>query len=158
MSTSFPPGTPEARPGTATAYAVQAGPMPSIMVIDDSPAIRRIIVASFERIGIPVTAFADGPAALRALGRNEVEVPALVLLDLGLPRMTGYEVASLMRSHEAFRHTVILMLTARDGVFDRVRAKMIGAHGFITKPFRVQDVVNTVCSHLCIPVGGVAQM
>lgn len=158
MSTPFPPG----EPGEASAASLEArdglaGPMPSIMVIDDSPAIRKIIEVSFTRVGIPVTAFGDGIAAIRALASNEVEVPALLLLDLRMPRMDGYEVASLLRGHEAFANTVIIMMTAHDGVFDRMRAKMIGARGFITKPFRIQDVVNTVCSHLRIPVpAGVA--
>lgn len=153
MSTPFSPGqSGEAPAATFAAREGLEGSMPSVMVIDDSPAIRKIIEVSFARVGIPVTAFGDGISAIRALANNEVAVPALLLLDLRMPRMDGYEVASVLRGHEAFANTVIIMLTAHDGVIDRMRAKMIGARGFITKPFRVQDVVNTVCSHLRIPV------
>src|SRR5262245_45975958 len=65
----------------------------SIMVIDDSPSVRKIIEATFSRRGFHVSSFPDGISALKALRRNEVLVPSLVLLDLGLPRMGGYEVA-----------------------------------------------------------------
>jgi DNA-binding response OmpR family regulator len=154
MSTSYPPGAPADGPFTTPGAEPSVGTGPSVMVIDDSPAVRTIIAVSFARMGTPVSSFGDGISAFRALARHEVVVPSVLLLDLGLPRMNGYEVAALLRNHDAFANTVVLMLTARDGMIDRLRAKMLGARGYITKPFRVQEVVNTVCAHLNLPALG----
>lgn len=126
----------------------------SIMLIDDSMAVRRVIQASFSRVGIPVAAYPDGIAAITALTKGEAIVPDVLLLDIGLPRMDGYEVARILRANADCQRTVIVMLTGRDGMLDRVRSKMVGARGFISKPFRVSEVVRTVCGHLGVEVPG----
>ena len=120
----------------------------SVMLIDDSMAVRKVIEASFQRAHLPTTTFADGLAAIHALAKGEVGVPDVLLLDIGLPRMTGYEVARILRSNSDFHNTKIVMLTAKDGVVDKVRAKMIGACEFIPKPFHVSHLVQVVLSLL----------
>lgn len=122
----------------------------SVMLIDDSPTVRQIIHASLGRVGIPVAAYPDGIAAITALTKGEAVVPDVLLLDIGLPRMDGYEVARILRGNPDCQQTVIVMLTGHDGMLDRMRSKMVGARGFITKPFRVSEVVQTVCGHLGI--------
>ena len=134
-------------------------PQRTVMLIDDSPTVRRIIELTFERIGITVTTFPDGFSAMQALTKGEAQVPALLLLDIGMPRMDGYEVARILRTKRAFSDTIIVMLTGRDGVMDRMRSKMIGARDYIHKPFRISHVVNVVCTQLRItppPMTGVA--
>lgn len=127
---------------------------PTLMVIDDSPSIRTIIHAAFARVGIPVLEYPNGIAALAALTRDEVPVPDLVLLDLRMPKMDGYEVASILRTTYGPDRMVIVMLTAHDGPVDRVRIMLIKAK-LISKPFRVSDVVRTVCEllHYPLPAG-----
>lgn len=120
------------------------------MVIDDSPAIRTILEHSFARVGLRVESFADGLAAIGALVARQVTVPDLVLLDIDLPRLDGYEVAAVLRTNAAFAQTPIVMLSGRDGLVDRVRSRMVGAAGFIAKPFRPGELVATVCEHLGI--------
>lgn len=137
-------------PGTPRANGQHGGPH-SIMVIDDSLAVRKVIEASFARIGLPVSAYPDGLAAIQALSRGEVEVPDLVLLDIELPKMDGYQVAGILRNNDAFRNTIVIMLTSHDGMVDRVRSRMVGARDFISKPFRVSHVVSTVRTHLRLP-------
>lgn len=124
-----------------------------IMLIDDSEIVRMIIEVSFQRIGIPISTFPDGISAIRALAQHQVTVPRLLLLDIGLPRMNGYEVGSILRSKAEFEQTIIVMLSGHNGVVDRLRSKLIGARDFIAKPFRVSQVVNTVCSYLDIDLG-----
>src|SRR5260370_8239619 len=87
---------------------------PTIMVIDDSFAVRKVIELAFHRVGVTVAAFPDGISAIRALSHSEIAVPSVLLLDLELPRMGGYEVASLLRSHQAFYHTIFLVLPGHD--------------------------------------------
>lgn len=124
-----------------------ASSAPTLMVIDDSRSIRTIIQAAFARVGIPVHGYADGITAIAALTRDEVPVPNLVLLDIGMPKMNGYEVASILRTTYGPDTMQIVMLTAHDGPLDRVRSKLIGAK-FIAKPFRVSELVRTVCELL----------
>lgn len=129
-------------------YYAEALPQPSVMIIDDSPTVRAVIEASLRRHGFRITSFGDGLAAMGALARGEVEVPHLLLLDIGLPRMDGYEVARILRSKADFGQTTLVMLTAHDGMLDRLRGKLVGASEYITKPFNVRYVVDVVRSYL----------
>lgn len=130
---------------------------PTVMVIDDSMAVRTILEASFHRIGVHVDAYPDGIAAIQALTKGDVPVPTVLLLDIGLPRMDGYEVARILRGHEQFGDTTILMLTGRDGIVDRVKSRWVGAREYIKKPFRVSDVVRTVCNYLHVRLPGISE-
>jgi DNA-binding response OmpR family regulator len=120
----------------------------TVMLIDDSIAVRRVIEASFQRANLPTTTFPDGLAAIQALSKGEVGVPTVLLLDIGLPRMTGYEVARLLKSHAGFEQTKIVMLTGNDGVLNKVHSRWVGACDFIAKPFRVSDLINVVSALL----------
>jgi twitching motility two-component system response regulator PilG len=125
-----------------------------IMAIEDSPLIRGVLVSSFARIGIPIVCFEHGPAAIAALTNGDVPVPDLLLLDIGLPNMDGYEVARILRMHPDFSQVIIIMLSGHDGMWDRMRSKMIGAKDFIAKPFRPSEVIAVVCKHLHIDLPG----
>jgi DNA-binding response OmpR family regulator len=118
------------------------------MVIDDSMTVRAVIEAALKRRGYDVDAFMDGIAAMGALARQEVRVPDLLLLDIGLPKMDGYEVARILRGKPDFSQTVIVMLTGRDGFVDRVRSRLVGASAFIAKPFKVSYVVDVIRHYL----------
>jgi twitching motility two-component system response regulator PilG len=133
---------------TLVPQPMPAEPQGTIMVIDDSMTVRAVIEACLRRYGFQVTAFADGLAAMGALSRGEVAVPDLLLLDIGLPKMDGYEVARILRARPEFARTVIVMLTAHDGMFDRIHSRMVGASAYITKPFKVSYVVDVVRSYL----------
>jgi DNA-binding response OmpR family regulator len=98
-----------------------------------------------------VATFADGLSALRALMGGQVPVPDLVLLDISLPGFDGYQVAGILRTNDAFADTPIVMLSGRDGIVDRVRTKLIGARGFIRKPFRTGEFVATMREYLGLP-------
>ena len=125
---------------------------PLIMVIDDSKVVREVVEASFKRIGLEAISFRDGLSAITALAKGQVAVPDLVLLDIGMPKMDGYEVARILRSNPDFSQTKLIMLTGRSHVFDRMKAMMVGAQDFITKPFRSSELIEKVCAHLHMPV------
>jgi len=102
---------------------------------------------------MPVTTFPDGLSAITALTRGDVSVPDVLLLDIGLPKMDGYEIARILRTNADFKDTTIIMLSGRGGMIDRFRSKMVGARDFIEKPFRVSHVVNVVRGYLGLPGG-----
>jgi twitching motility two-component system response regulator PilG len=122
-----------------------------VMVIDDSLTVRKIIETSLKREGIASVSYPDGVEALRALKEKRCQIPDLVILDIGLPRMDGYEVARFFKTKEQFNNTVIVMLSKRDGVIDRLKGRLAGAKDYITKPFRTQDVMSVVHSYLGVP-------
>lgn len=119
-----------------------------IMVIDDSPTVRRIIEGTLMRDGYQVDSFGNGLEAMVSLTRGETVVPDLVLLDIELPQMDGYGVARLFRQKSEFRHTIIVMISARNGVVDKIRGHMVGAREYITKPFKPGYILAVVRQQL----------
>jgi twitching motility two-component system response regulator PilG len=124
---------------------------PLVIVIDDSPAVRRVVEICLGREGISTASFASGIEAVAALTRGDVAPPKVLLLDIGMPRMNGYDVARTLKSNPAFRDIKIFMLTGHDGMLDRALARLLGA-GFIPKPFKSHVLLTIVCEALGIPV------
>src|SRR5262249_40526194 len=122
-----------------------------VMVIDDSLTVRKIMESSLQREGFRSVSFPDGLQAMSALSKGEIPVPDLILLDVGLPKMDGYEIAKAFKQKNRLGNTVIIMLSGRDGVFDKLRGRMAGAKEYITKPFKPAEVIAVVRSHLGEP-------
>ncbi|GAC1390464.1 MAG: twitching motility response regulator PilG [Ktedonobacteraceae bacterium] len=123
-----------------------------IMVIDDSPTVRKIIETCLGREDFDVRGFTDGVEAMRWLTNDvEARIPDLILLDIGLPKLDGYEVARRFRTKPLFNNTIIVMLSRRDGVIDRLKGRLAGAKDYITKPFRTQEIVAIVQEQLGVP-------
>lgn len=125
---------------------------PLVMVIDDAMCVRKVVELSLLRVGISSVAFPDGPSALEALSSGRIAPPRVLLLDIGLPRMNGYDVARLLRSNRDFAHTHIIMISSHDGVIDRARTLLLGIVDFISKPFKATELVRRVCMALDAPV------
>jgi twitching motility two-component system response regulator PilG len=120
-----------------------------VMVIDDSPTVRKIIEVSLRREGLEVVSFPDGIEALRAVTNHQMErVPDLVVLDIDLPKMNGYEIARYLRSKPQWSRTVIVILSRHDGVIDRLKARLAGTQAYLTKPFTTQMIVDVVNNNL----------
>ena len=122
-----------------------------IVVIDDSTTVRKIIETCLGRQGFQVLGFADGIEAMRWLMGPTSCVPDLVLLDIGLPKMDGYEVARRLKIKPQFSNTIIVMLSRRDGMIDRLKGRLAGAKDYITKPFKTQDIISITESYLGMP-------
>lgn len=131
---------------------VEASGHTFVMVIDDSATIRKIVQTCLGRVGYEVKGFPDGVEAIRWLMTPEARVPRLVILDIGLPKMNGYEIARLLKSKPQFHHTAIVMLTGRDGIIDRLKGRWVGAHTYLTKPVTTQVLISTVEAHLGVPI------
>lgn len=122
------------------------------MAIDDSPIIRTIIEFTLARVGVRVITFADGMTAMRALQERRASAPDLLLLDVDLPRMNGYEVADLL--HSAYRDVPVIMLSGHNGLLDKVRSRLVGARDFISKPFKPSELAALVCRRLGMDAPG----
>jgi len=117
----------------------------TILVVDDSPTVRKLIAIKLEKEGHRVVPAVDGKDALAKL--NDV-MPDLIFTDITMPRMDGYQFCKLVRSDETTKHVPVIMLSGKDGFFDKVRGRMAGSTAYITKPFEPETllkVVNDYC-------------
>ena len=121
---------------------------PQILVIDDSLTVRKIMEATHRREGFSLRAFGDGVEALQWLHNHPTMVPLLVYLDICMPRMDGYAVAHYLHSQPHLSAIPIVMLTSRDGILDRVKGRLAGARGYITKPFRSEEILSATREYL----------
>ena len=103
-----------------------------ILVIDDSNVIRKTAELFLSEAGCHVVLAEDGFLGLARLAESE---PSLVLADIGMPRLDGFETCALIKRSGKYRNTPVVMLTARDGLFDRARARLCGCDGYLVKPF-----------------------
>lgn len=118
---------------------------PTVLVVDDSPTVRKIVQMTLQREHIRVITASDGLSALSAVAD---EMPALILLDIQLPRMNGYHICQTLRKHLQFRQIPIIMLSGKDGLFDKMRGRLAGSTEYLTKPFDSVELVQTVKKHL----------
>ncbi|MEP6690007.1 MAG: response regulator transcription factor [Gemmatimonadaceae bacterium] len=112
-----------------------------VLVVDDEPDIIALVAYHLAKAGYRVSTAATGADALRAV---RDERPALVVLDLMLPEMSGFEVLEQLRGDDATREVAVLMLTARKDEPDRVRGLSLGADDYLAKPFSPQELVLRV--------------
>jgi twitching motility two-component system response regulator PilG len=125
-----------ARPSLAPASRV-------VMVVDDSPTIRKILSLTLEDAGYSVIAEADGESALERLADV---LPDVILLDIAMPGIDGYETCKRIRVDSRTTHLPILMLSGKDALFDKVKGHMAGATEYLTKPFEAATVLAAVGS------------
>src|SRR2546425_7256184 len=124
-----------------------------VMVIDDSPTVSKIVEMTLQREGFEVATYPDGVAAFQALSSGAVRIPDLVILDLGLPQMDGFEVARLFKNRpRLFARTVIVILTRREGLLDQLKGRLAGAQAYLFKPCTQQELVSVVTSYLGVPL------
>lgn len=116
-----------------------AGPV--VLVVDDSPTIRKIVEITLKRQGVEVVTAPSGVIALAAIANTP---PQLILLDIMLPKVNGYQICQIIRRNPEYKHIPVVMLSGKDGVFDKVRGKLVGATEYITKPFEPRDLLRVV--------------
>lgn len=117
----------------------------TILVVDDSPTVRKLVAMTLEKRGYKVVSAFDGVAAIKEIATHS---PTLILMDVNMPRLDGYQLCKLVKKHESTRHIPVLMLSGKDGMFDRLRGRLVGCSGYITKPFVPEELVEVVEHHL----------
>lgn len=123
---------------------------PVVLVVDDSPTVRKIVQLTLQRERIRVVTAGDGLSALAAVADEQ---PDLILLDIMLPRMDGYNICQVIRKNMAYRDLPIIMLSGKDGLFDKMRGKLAGSTEYMTKPFDSGELAQTVKRYLDSPAG-----
>ena len=112
-----------------------------IMVIDDSSTIRRSAEIFLGQVGYEVILAEDGFDALAKI--NDYR-PSLIFCDILMPRLDGYQTCALIKKSAKFRLTPVIMLSSKDGLFDRARGSLVGSDEYLTKPFTKDSLLKTV--------------
>jgi twitching motility two-component system response regulator PilG len=116
-----------------------------IVTVDDSPTVLREISRFLEEENFSVVAINNPVKAVMSIIRNK---PDLILLDLNMEGIDGYELCKIVRNNSMFKNTPIIMVTGNKGLVDRVKARLVGASGYLTKPFTRADLLKIVFRHL----------
>ncbi|MCA1979598.1 MAG: response regulator [Thiobacillus sp.] len=114
------------------------------MVIDDSNTIRRSAEIFLNQAGCEVILAQDGFDALSKITDHE---PDVVFVDIMMPRLDGYQTCSLIKRNSKYRATPVIMLSSKDGLFDRARGRMVGSDEYLTKPFTKDTLLSAVREH-----------
>jgi twitching motility two-component system response regulator PilG len=120
---------------------VHPNKVPRIVCIDDGATIRKAVEYILSQHGYEVTAISN---PLKALSLVFQLKPDLILCDIAMPELNGYEICAMLRRSTAFRQTPIVMLTGKDGFIDRVKARMVGATDYLTKPFGESELLMLI--------------
>jgi twitching motility two-component system response regulator PilG len=115
-----------------------------VMVIDDSNTIRRSAEIFLTQAGCQVILAEDGFDALSKITDHQ---PDLIFCDIMMPRLDGYQTCALIKKNARFAGTPVIMLSSKDGLFDRARGRMVGSDEYLTKPFTKDSLLKTVGAH-----------
>ena len=115
-----------------------------VMVIDDSNTIRRSAEIFLLQAGCKVILAEDGFAALSKITDHQ---PDIIFCDIIMPRLDGYQTCALIKKNPHFSGTPVVMLSSKDGLFDRARGRMVGSDEYLTKPFTRDSLLRTVATH-----------
>ncbi|QLI81746.1 twitching motility response regulator PilG [Chitinibacter fontanus] len=115
-----------------------------VMVIDDSNTIRRSAEIFLGQAGCEVILAEDGFDALAKIADHH---PNVIFVDVMMPRLDGYQTCSLIKKNPRFKATPVVMLSSKDGLFDRARGRMVGSDEYLTKPFTKDSLLAAVRLH-----------
>jgi len=115
-----------------------------VMVIDDSNTIRRSAEIFLGKSGCQIILAEDGFDALAKIADNN---PDIIFVDIMMPRLDGYQTCALIKKNPRFSGTPVIMLSSKDGLFDRARGRMVGSDEYLTKPFTKDSLLQAVATH-----------
>ncbi|MGE7138235.1 response regulator [Luteibacter jiangsuensis] len=111
------------------------------MVIDDSKTIRRTAETLLKKEGCDVLTAVDG---FEALAKISDQKPNIIFVDIMMPRLDGYQTCALIKNNAQFRGTPVIMLSSKDGLFDKARGRIVGAEQYLTKPFTRDELLGAI--------------
>jgi len=116
-----------------------------ILVVDDSKTIRRTAETLLSKEGCQVFTAIDGFDALSKIADHQ---PDLIFVDIMMPRLDGYETCSLIKHNKVFKQTPVIMLSSKDGLFDRARGRIVGSEQYLTKPFTKDELLGAISNQI----------
>lgn len=116
-----------------------------VMVIDDSKTIRRTAETLLRREGCEVVTATDG---FEALAKIADQHPKIIFVDIMMPRLDGYQTCALIKNNQIFKSTPVIMLSSKDGLFDKARGRIVGAERYLTKPFTREELLNAIRTYV----------
>jgi twitching motility two-component system response regulator PilG len=116
-----------------------------VLVIDDSKTIRRTAETLLAKEGCEVFTAIDGFDALAKIADHQ---PDVVFVDIMMPRLDGYQTCSLIKHNKVFRSIPVIMLSSKDGLFDRARGRIVGSEHYLTKPFTKDELLSAIETHI----------
>ncbi|NOX92301.1 MAG: response regulator [Gammaproteobacteria bacterium] len=115
------------------------------MVIDDSKTIRRTAETLLKKAGCVVVTATDG---FEALAKITDQNPDVIFVDIMMPRLDGYQTCALIKKNHNYKNTPVILLTSKDGLFDRARGRIVGSDRYLTKPFTKDELLSAIKEHL----------
>jgi twitching motility two-component system response regulator PilG len=116
-----------------------------VMVIDDSKTIRRTAETLLTKAGCKVVTATDGFDALAKIADSR---PDIVFVDIMMPRLDGYQTCALIKNNSEFKSTPVIMLSSKDGLFDKAKGRIVGSDNYLTKPFSKTELLNSIEAHI----------
>ena len=128
------------------AQAEERAPGPiKVLVIDDSNTIRRSAEMFLREAGYEVILAEDGFDALAKIADHQ---PRLIFVDIMMPRLDGYQTCALIKNNQMFKGTPVIMLSSKDGLFDKARGRIVGSEQYHTKPFTRDELLDAIRQHV----------
>jgi twitching motility two-component system response regulator PilG len=112
-----------------------------VMVIDDSKTIRRTAETLLVKEGCSVLTAVDGFEALAMIADQQ---PHIIFVDIMMPRLDGYQTCALIKNNQQFKNTPVIMLSSKDGLFDKAKGRVVGAEQYLTKPFTRDELLSAI--------------
>ena len=115
------------------------------MIIDDSNTIRRTAEALLKKAGYDVLTAADGFEAMAIITDHR---PDIIFVDIMMPRLDGYQTCLLIKNNRQFKHIPVIMLSSKDGLFDRARGRIAGSQEHVNKPFTQEELIEVISKYV----------
>lgn len=122
-----------------------------VVVIDDSKVIRRTAETLLKKAGCSVITATDGFESLSKVMEHQ---PNIIFVDIMMPRLDGYQTCALIKNNPSFKKIPVVMLSSKDGLFERARGRIVGAEHYMTKPFTREELLNTIKAYVLDVSGG----
>jgi len=116
-----------------------------VLVIDDSKTIRRTAETLLKKEGCNVVTAIDGFEALAKIADHK---PDIIFVDIMMPRLDGYQTCALIKHNQIYKQTPVIMLSSKDGLFDRARGRIVGSEQYLTKPFTKDELLGAIHNHI----------
>ena len=116
----------------------------TVIVVDDSKTIRQTAETLLKKTGYNIITATDGFNALAKIAELK---PDIIFVDVMMPRLDGYQTCALIKNNNAFKHIPVIMMSSKDGIFDKAKGRLVGSDHYLTKPFSRDELLGAIKHH-----------